>query len=94
MVCWRPLLAEAGYSVRVAEDGAPALSYLGVIAFDLILSDVDMPKLSGLALCEQARSLRPGPPRSPDERRSLGAGAPYRARTRRTRASREADGSQ
>ena len=46
------LLKNAGYTVIVSEDGADALLKLGAERFDLILSDISMPNLSGLTLLE------------------------------------------
>lgn len=46
------LLKNAGYKVVVSEDGADALLKLGAERFDLILSDISMPNLSGLKLLE------------------------------------------
>jgi len=43
-------LTGAGYKVVTAEDGAAALLALGAHRFDLVLSDIDMPNLDGLAL--------------------------------------------
>lgn len=46
------LLKNAGYKVVISEDGADALLKLGAERFDLILSDISMPNLSGLKLLE------------------------------------------
>jgi DNA-binding SARP family transcriptional activator len=46
------LLRNAGYSVVASEDGADGLLKLGAGKFDLILSDINMPNLSGLKLLE------------------------------------------
>ncbi len=43
-------LIDAGYMVTLAEDGAAALLDIGKKDFDLIISDVNMPNLDGLAL--------------------------------------------
>jgi type II secretory ATPase GspE/PulE/Tfp pilus assembly ATPase PilB-like protein/DNA-binding response OmpR family regulator len=43
-------LTDAGYMVTLAEDGAAALLDIGRKDFDLIISDVNMPNLDGLAL--------------------------------------------
>jgi type IV pilus assembly protein PilB len=43
-------LANAGYMVTLAEDGAAALLDIGKKGFDLIISDVNMPNLDGFSL--------------------------------------------
>jgi len=45
-------LEKQGYRIATAEDGADALLYLGAEEFDLIISDVNMPNLSGFQLAE------------------------------------------
>ena len=44
------LLSDADYDVTTARDGAEALTHLGRCRFDLIISDIAMPTLDGLAL--------------------------------------------
>ncbi len=46
------ILQGAGYNVVLAEDGADALYQLGKKPFDVLVSDIDMPNLSGLKLLE------------------------------------------
>lgn len=48
-----------GYSVAVCSDGAQALELLDKEKFNLVISDINMPKLGGLALLQgiQSRSL-------------------------------------
>ncbi len=46
------VLENQGYAVTTAADGIEALARLGEGAFDLILSDVNMPNLDGLKLME------------------------------------------
>ena len=46
------ILAQAGYKVLVASDGAEALLMLGTGLVDLVLSDIHMPNLDGLKLLE------------------------------------------
>jgi two-component system chemotaxis sensor kinase CheA len=50
------LLEMAGYQVRVAVDGAEAWAFLQTGACDLVLSDVEMPRLNGFALTAQIRA--------------------------------------
>ena len=55
----RRCLTEEGYGVATARDGAEALSRLQEEAFALILTDMKMPNMDGLALLREARRLRP-----------------------------------
>ena len=55
------LLTLAGCDVSTAEDGAQALEAAGLGGFDLILMDVHMPGMDGLAAARAIRAL-PGPP--------------------------------
>ncbi len=50
------LLKNCGYTVVLAEDGEDALRRLGGDRFDLILTDINMPNLSGLNLLESMNS--------------------------------------
>ncbi len=45
----------AGYSALIASDGLDALAVLQSQPVDLILSDVDMPRMNGYELCERVR---------------------------------------
>ncbi|MGI9602926.1 MAG: response regulator transcription factor, partial [Acidimicrobiales bacterium] len=45
-----------GYNVQVAEDGGQALATFGEMAPDLLVLDVNMPVLDGLAVCRTLRS--------------------------------------
>ena len=49
-------LTQAGFSVRLAEDGEHALALFAESMPDLVLLDVDMPGLDGFAVCQQIRS--------------------------------------
>src|SRR5688572_30607141 len=49
------LLEDEGYSVSLARDGLEALAAVESRAFDLVLSDVKMPKLDGLSLARRLR---------------------------------------
>jgi two-component system, chemotaxis family, sensor kinase CheA len=46
----KSILEAAGYEVKVATDGSEALDLLSRMEFDLVLSDVQMPRIDGLAL--------------------------------------------
>lgn len=48
-------LEDAGHQVRCARDGLEGLSALGASAADLIVSDVNMPRLDGFAFCRKLR---------------------------------------
>lgn len=48
-------LREAGHTVLEAEDGAVALSALSQQKVDLIISDVNMPKMNGVELTRKLR---------------------------------------
>src|SRR5688572_15071335 len=52
-------LTMEGYAVRTAEDGAQALSELSHSSFDLIISDLKMPKMGGLDLLQHVGQLQP-----------------------------------
>jgi EAL domain-containing protein (putative c-di-GMP-specific phosphodiesterase class I) len=49
-------LAADGYDVEVRFDGEAAVSAVRANPFDVVLSDIDMPRLSGLALLERIRA--------------------------------------
>ncbi len=51
----RSILDAAGYIVSVAVDGLQALEMVNSMAFDLIVSDVDMPRLDGFGLTQEVR---------------------------------------
>jgi two-component system copper resistance phosphate regulon response regulator CusR len=48
-------LEEKGYEVLVANEGATALALTSKIKFDLIVTDIVMPKLNGLEFCKKLR---------------------------------------
>jgi two-component system response regulator PilR (NtrC family) len=55
-------LREEGYVIEEASDGAQALKMLDKGRFDLVLSDVVMPKIDGLGVLEHLRSISPQTP--------------------------------
>lgn len=50
-----PLLREAGYDVDEAWDGEEAWQRLTTVAPDLLLTDVEMPRLDGFSLCQRVK---------------------------------------
>lgn len=53
------LLEREGYEVVTAADAATALSHLAAAEFALVISDVQMPGLNGLALLERIKETNP-----------------------------------
>jgi two-component system chemotaxis sensor kinase CheA len=54
----KSILEDAGYEVMVAVDGMDALTRLKSEPFDLLVSDVDMPRLNGFELTAKIRADR------------------------------------
>ena len=50
-------LRGAGFQVEAAEDGEAALGSLATASFDLIITDLNMPKLDGRALIRSVRAM-------------------------------------
>lgn len=81
----RSILEMAGYAVTVAVDGQQAWRILQSRGFDVVVSDVNMPRMDGIALCRAIRGSRQhaGTPvllvtslhSEADRRRGLEAGA-------------------
>ncbi len=46
------LLEDVGYECRVVKNGAEALIELGIDSFDLVITDIDMPVVSGIQLLQ------------------------------------------
>jgi len=55
-------LAEIGYDVKLASDGAEALEMLDSSSFDLVVSDIRMPRLDGISVISHLRELSPSTP--------------------------------
>jgi len=52
------VLAPRGYCVDAAEDGAAGWKALQTYTYDLLITDLDMPKLSGLKLVKKLHAAR------------------------------------
>lgn len=50
-------LRDAGHVVTAAEDGKQALSLAKMQPFDLVLTDVNMPRMDGISLIKELRTL-------------------------------------
>ncbi len=50
-------LTRAGYQVTAVNNGREAIAALERGHFDLVLSDQQMPKMTGIQLCEQIREM-------------------------------------
>jgi DNA-binding response OmpR family regulator len=55
-------LEENGYTVMLAYDGETGKMLVLQNDYDLIISDIILPKINGVDLCKQIRSLQPGVP--------------------------------
>lgn len=53
------LLTSVGYDVALAENGVRAVSHLDLAVPDLIVTDLNMPEMSGMELITHARSRYP-----------------------------------
>ncbi len=51
-------LTEAGFTVHLAIDGRDGLDRLQEVAPDVVITDINMPKLDGFGFIESARSMR------------------------------------
>lgn len=56
----KDLLTEAGFEVTTATDGAEALREFKKAPFDLVVTDLLVPKLDGIRLAEEIRAISPG----------------------------------
>lgn len=55
----KEILINAGYDVTTATDGKEGLEYIKDVEFDLLLTDIKMPKMSGDRLLLESKKLRP-----------------------------------
>ena len=53
------LLRRAGHQVETADSGPAALTLLAEQEFDVVLADINMPRMDGIDLCHRARQERP-----------------------------------
>jgi DNA-binding NtrC family response regulator len=53
------VLADEGYNAEVAGDGEEALEKIKNESFDIVITDIKMPKLDGIQLLESASSISP-----------------------------------
>ncbi len=51
------MLSQIGFSVTTACDGQEALEQADLVKFDLIISDINMPRLDGIELVKALRNL-------------------------------------
>jgi CheY-like chemotaxis protein len=56
------LLTMDGHSVKVVEDGLEALEIIQTESFALVISDIHMPYMTGIELCQEIKELRPNLP--------------------------------
>ncbi len=52
-------LAREGHEIVAASDGPGALTRLAATRFDLMISDLKMPKMTGIELLQEAKKIRP-----------------------------------
>ena len=55
----RMLLEEEKYVVSIAADGLEGLSYIEKDIFDLVISDIKMPRLDGFGLLKKIKEISP-----------------------------------
>ena len=55
------ILERAGHEIFLAEDGEQALSAYGDMAIDVVITDLQMPKVHGLELIATLRDVSPRP---------------------------------
>lgn len=52
-------LEESGFHISVAFDGEMGIRFFKSSDFDLVISDVVLPKMNGFEVCQQIRALKP-----------------------------------
>jgi|KBSSwiStaDraftv2_1062776.scaffolds.fasta_scaffold448748_2 CheY-like chemotaxis protein len=55
----RRVLERAGYEVTTCLSGAEGLTSFGLAPTDVVITDIIMPKMNGIALMQSIRSLQP-----------------------------------
>ncbi len=55
-------LGSAGYEVELAQDGQTALEKIHAVDYDLVILDLMLPDMDGLAVLEKARNRKVSPP--------------------------------
>ena len=53
------ILASEGYKVTTAKSGETAIEALGEKRFDLVITDINMGKISGISVLKKAKELNP-----------------------------------
>lgn len=56
------ILESAGYEVRLAQDGAEGLALADEVRPDLVITDIEMPRVDGYTLCRALKARRPRVP--------------------------------
>jgi len=56
------MLSEDGFTVATAEDGRRGLEYMSSGQFDLVISDIHMPVMTGPELVSELRKMNPAVP--------------------------------
>src|SRR5687768_6601202 len=54
------LLTARGFQVQNAEDGQAALEVMAELPFDVVITDIDMPRMNGMQLIAEVRRQYPG----------------------------------
>ncbi|MCG8638334.1 MAG: response regulator [Desulfobacterales bacterium] len=54
----RHMLEEAGYNTDTAVDGADGLNKIRIKPYDLVVTDIDMPRMNGIDMIKKIRSMK------------------------------------